>query len=122
VVDHREYVVAHLHPPVRETANAAAADGKARYAFLSAIDTGKSVAINVVLIKLGMEARKMALIGVLKSLNFDNLSDAEKADLKKKLQAHKKELKDAAGVVDRHLKKLSAKKKRKVAKRKTGKL
>jgi hypothetical protein len=62
----------------------------------------------------------MALIGVLKSLNFDNLSDAEKADLKKKLQAHKKELKDASAVVDRHLKKLSTKstkKKRKAAKR-----
>jgi seryl-tRNA(Sec) selenium transferase len=100
---------------------AAAADGKARQAFLSAIDTGSSVAINAILIKFGMEARKMALIGVLKSLNFDNLSDAEKADLKKKLQAHKKELKDAASVVDRHLKKLSAKKKRKVAKRKTAK-
>jgi hypothetical protein len=45
------------------------------------------------------------------------LSDAEKADLKKKLQAHKKELKDASAVIDRHLKKLSAKKKRKAAKR-----
>jgi hypothetical protein len=59
----------------------------------------------------------MALIGVLKSLNFDNLSNAEKADLKRKLQAHKKELKNASAEVDRHLKKLSTKKKRKAAKR-----
>ena len=36
----------------------------------------------------------MGLIGVLKSLNVDNLSNAEKADLKKKLLAHKKELKE----------------------------
>ncbi|MEA2910842.1 MAG: hypothetical protein QOJ15_2923, partial [Bradyrhizobium sp.] len=33
----------------------------------------------------------MALIGVLKGLNFDNLSDAEKAKLKARLLAHKKE-------------------------------
>ncbi len=59
----------------------------------------------------------MALIGVLKSLNVDNLSDAEKADMKKKLMAHKKELKNVSKIVDQHLKKLSAKKKRKVAKR-----
>ena len=59
----------------------------------------------------------MGLIGVLKSLNVDNLSDAEKAEMKKKLLAHKKELKETAKVVDQHLKKLSAKKKRKAAKR-----
>jgi len=58
----------------------------------------------------------MALIGVLKSLNVDNLSDAEKADLKRKLQKHKKELNDTAKVVDQHLKKLAKKKKRKVGK------
>lgn len=60
----------------------------------------------------------MALIGVLKSLNFDNLTAADKADLKKKLQAHKKELHTAAKHVDRHLKALATKKKkkRKVAK------
>jgi hypothetical protein len=63
----------------------------------------------------------MSLISVLKSLNFDNLSDAEKADLKKKLQAHKKELDDTSAVVNRHLKKLATKKKRKVAKPKTAK-
>ncbi len=51
----------------------------------------------------------MALIGVLKSLNVDNLSDAEKADMKKKLMAHKKELKNVSKIVDQHLKKLSAK-------------
>jgi hypothetical protein len=63
----------------------------------------------------------MGLIGVLKSLNFDNLSDAEKAALKKKLQDHKKQLTDAANVVDRHIKKLAKKKKKKgkVAKRKS---
>ena len=55
----------------------------------------------------------MALIGVLKSLNVDNLSNAEKAELKKKLLAHKKELKNASKVIDDHLKKLTAKKKRK---------
>jgi hypothetical protein len=55
----------------------------------------------------------MGLIGVLKSLNVDNLSNAEKADLKKKLLAHKKELRNATKVVDGHLKKLTAKKKRK---------
>ena len=59
----------------------------------------------------------MALIGVLKGLNFDNLSDAEKADLKKKLLEHKEVLKNASSEVDRHLKKLSTKKKKKVAKR-----
>jgi hypothetical protein len=55
----------------------------------------------------------MALIGVLKSLNVDNLSTAEKAELKKKLLAHKKELNNASKVLDGHLKKLTAKKKRK---------
>jgi hypothetical protein len=59
----------------------------------------------------------MALIGVLKGLNFDNLSDAEKASLKASLVAHQKELKGAAAVVDRHLKTLSKKKKRKAKKR-----
>jgi hypothetical protein len=58
----------------------------------------------------------MALIGVLKGLNVDNLSDKEKAHLKKKLQEHKKDLKGASAEVDRHLKTLS-KKKRKAAKR-----
>jgi hypothetical protein len=58
----------------------------------------------------------MALIGVLKSLNLDNMSDAERADLKKKLLAHKKELKDTSKIVDAHLKKLTAKKKRKAKK------
>ena len=58
----------------------------------------------------------MAIIGVLKSLNVANLSDAERADLKKKLLAHKKELKNASKVVDGHLKKLTAKKKRKAKK------
>jgi hypothetical protein len=61
----------------------------------------------------------MGLIGVLNSLNFENLSDAEKAKLKKKLQDHKKQLVEAANLVDRHLKKLAKKKKRKVAKRKS---
>jgi hypothetical protein len=55
----------------------------------------------------------MALIGVLRSLNVDNLSTAEKAELKKKLLAHKKELNNASKVLDGHLKKLTAKKKRK---------
>jgi hypothetical protein len=58
----------------------------------------------------------MALIGVLKSLNVDNLSNAEKADLKKKLVAHKKELESASKVIDGHLKKLAGKKKRKAKK------
>jgi len=74
------------------------------------------VITNTILAELDTEA-KMALIGVLKSLNVDNLSDAEKADMKKKLMAHKKELKNVSKIVDQHLKKLSAKKKRKVAKR-----
>jgi hypothetical protein len=60
----------------------------------------------------------MALIGVLKGLNFDNLSEAEKAKLKASLAAHQKELKGAAAVVNRHLKTLSKKKKRKAAKKK----
>jgi hypothetical protein len=59
----------------------------------------------------------MALIGVLKGLNFDNLSDTEKAHLKAKLLAHKKDLKGASAEVNRHLKTLSKKKKRKAAKR-----
>jgi ABC-type phosphate transport system auxiliary subunit len=60
-----------------------------------------------------------ALISVLKSFRLNKLSGSEKADLKKRLQKHKKELKDVAKVVDRHLKKLATKKKRKVGKRKT---
>jgi hypothetical protein len=59
----------------------------------------------------------MALIGVLKSFDVQNLSNEERAELKKSLQAHKKHLKDVSKVVDQHLKKLSAKKKRKVAKK-----
>jgi hypothetical protein len=83
----------------------------------SAIDTCRSLATNATLIELGRR-QGMALIGVLKSLNVDHLSDAEKADLKIKLQKHKKELNDAAKVVDQHLKKLSKKKKGKVGKKK----
>ena len=59
----------------------------------------------------------MALIGVLKSLNVDNLSDAERAELKKRLLAHKKELKNTSKVIDAHLKKLAAKKKKRKAKK-----
>jgi hypothetical protein len=59
----------------------------------------------------------MGLIGVLKSLNVDNLSTAEKADMKRKLLAHKKELQAASKVVEGHLKKLAAKKKKRKAKR-----
>jgi hypothetical protein len=59
----------------------------------------------------------MALIGVLKGLNFENLSEAEKAKLKASLAAHQKELKGASAVVNRHLKALSKKKKRKAKKR-----
>jgi hypothetical protein len=59
----------------------------------------------------------MALIGVLKSLNFDNLSDAEKAKLKAKLVKHQKALKFASGEVDRHLKTLSKQKKKRKAKK-----
>jgi hypothetical protein len=59
----------------------------------------------------------MALIGVLRDLNVDNLSDAEKAELKRKLLAHKKELKNTSKIIDGHLKKLAAKKKKRKAKR-----
>jgi len=58
------------------------------------------------------------LIRVLKSLNIENLTDAEKADLRQKLRHHRKELKMVDKIVDRHLKKLATKKKRKVGKRK----
>jgi hypothetical protein len=60
----------------------------------------------------------MALIGVLKGLNFDNLSAAEKAKLKASLVAHQKELKGARAVVDKHLKTLSKNKKKKKSKAK----
>ena len=59
----------------------------------------------------------MALIGVLKSLDVDNLSDTEKVALKKALQDHKKTLKSVSKLVDGHLKRLAKKKKKK----KTGK-
>jgi len=55
----------------------------------------------------------MALIGVLKTLNLENMSDAEKAELKSKLLAHKNDLKNTSKIIDGHLKKLSAKKKKK---------
>jgi hypothetical protein len=98
-------------PPVREDAR------NIPETFFSAIDSGRSVAINAIfgLFRDGGEA--MALIGVLKSLNFDNLSDEEKADLKDKLQKHRKELKDTSALVDKHLKTLSKKKKRKAPKK-----
>ena len=95
----------------------ASIDKKDRQTFFSAIDTGQSVDTNAILVELGWR-RDMALIGVLKSLNVDNLSDAEKKDLKKRLQKHKKELSDTAKIVDRHLKNLAAKKKRKAGKKK----
>jgi hypothetical protein len=60
----------------------------------------------------------MALIGVLKSLNFDHLEGKDKADLKKRLQEHKRELEKAAQLVDRHLRALATKKKRKAGKKK----
>ena len=59
----------------------------------------------------------MALIGVLKSLNYDNLSDAEKAKLKAKLVKHQKALKVATVEVERHLKTLSKQKKKRKAKK-----
>jgi hypothetical protein len=59
----------------------------------------------------------MAFTGVLRSLNVDNLSDAEKAELKKRLLAHKKELKNTSKIIDTHLKKLAAKKKKRKAKK-----
>jgi hypothetical protein len=55
----------------------------------------------------------MGLLGVLKSLNFENLSDAEKAHMKRQLLAHKKQLTTVTKVVDRQLKKLAKAKKRK---------
>jgi type II secretory pathway component PulJ len=60
----------------------------------------------------------MALIGVLKSLNFDHLQGKDKSDLKKRLQDHKKELEKATQLVDRHLRSLGTKKKRKTGKKK----
>jgi hypothetical protein len=60
----------------------------------------------------------MALIGVLKSLNFDHVQGKDRADLKRRLQEHKKELEKAVKHVDRHLKTLEAKKKRKAGKKK----
>jgi hypothetical protein len=60
----------------------------------------------------------MALIGVLKSLNFDHLQGKDKSDLKKRLQDHKKELEKATQLVDRHLRSLGTKKKRKAGKKK----
>lgn len=61
----------------------------------------------------------MALIGVLKSLNFDHVQGKDRTDLKKKLQQHKQELEKAVRQVDRHLKSLATKKKRKVGKKKS---
>jgi hypothetical protein len=64
----------------------------------------------------------MALINVLKILNFDNLTDAQKAELKKALQTRQQELNSALVAVNRSLKVLSTKKKSKAgAKRKTPK-
>ncbi|MDP9086072.1 MAG: hypothetical protein M3N02_04800 [Pseudomonadota bacterium] len=60
----------------------------------------------------------MALIGVLKSLNFDHLEGKDKNDVRKRLQDHKRELEKAAQLVDRHLKALATKKKRKAGKKK----
>jgi hypothetical protein len=59
------------------------------------------------------------LIDVLRSLDVKNLNDAEKAELKKKLSTHKKEFSRASKLIDRHLKQLATKKKRKVGKRKS---
>lgn len=50
------------------------------------------------------------LIGVLESLDVRNLSLAEKADLKRKLGLHKKQMAAAVTVIDGHLKKLARKK------------
>jgi|SRR3954453_551855 hypothetical protein len=97
---------------------AAAKDPADKRAGGNSIDTGQSVAINTALRKLGME-QGMALIGVLKSLNFDHVQGKDRADLKRRLQEHKKELEKAVKHVDRHLKTLGgAKKKRKAGKKK----
>jgi hypothetical protein len=80
------------------------------------IDTRESIATNAVLNERQWR-RGMGLIGVLKSLNVENMSDAEKADMKKKLLAHKQELKNTSKLIDGHLKKLTAKKKKKKAKK-----
>jgi len=60
----------------------------------------------------------MAITNILDGLNVDNLSDAEKAKLKKSLLAHKKTLKNTSKIIDAHLKKLAAKKKKKKRKAK----
>jgi hypothetical protein len=60
---------------------------------------------------------EMALIGVLKSLNVESMSDSEKAEMKSRLLEHQKELKNTSKVIDAHLKKLSAKKKKKKTKK-----
>jgi hypothetical protein len=75
------------------------------------------VAINTVLREQGWR-QGMALIGVLKSLNFDHVQGKDRTDLKRKLQDHKRELEQAVRHVDRHLKALGSSKKRKAGKKK----
>jgi hypothetical protein len=80
--------------------------------------------MNIRLVELGKRTggEAMALINILKILNFDNLTDAQKAELKRRLQAHQQELNSALTAVNRGLKTLAAKKKSKTsAKRKTPK-
>ena len=79
--------------------------------------------MNAALVKsgIGIGGKAMALISLLKVLNFDSLTDAEKAELKKRLQAHQQELNSALTAVNRGLKSLATKKKKAGAKRKTPK-
>jgi hypothetical protein len=60
--------------------------------------------------------RDMALT-FLNVLDVANMSDTQKAKLKKSLLAHKKRLNDTSKIVDRHLKTLATKKKKRKAKR-----
>jgi hypothetical protein len=80
--------------------------------WLSAVDTGRLAATNAKLYQCRWR-RDMGLLGVLGSLNVDNLSDAEKKKLKGALQEHKKTLTKVGRLVDGHLRKLSKKKKKK---------
>jgi hypothetical protein len=48
----------------------------------------------------------MALIDTLKHLKIDQLTDEERADLKKLLESHRRELQSAIRALDRELKRL----------------
>jgi predicted membrane GTPase involved in stress response len=113
LADWSEKVLEILQAPtadLRELAHLAGGDPKTFYRGISLSDVD-TTGQNIEGMAFGFSRKPEGLlIRVLKALKVNNMSNGEKAELKQKLQAHKKEIRAATEVIDEHLKKLAPKK------------